>query len=528
MIWSNIASSTRIDLSYPSHFFANAANLLAYEGDNSSIRQISIEYIDTKDLHISSDSSAAGKLFTEHLVHEAKEEGAGAADCAIEGKVDILMPWGASGWARYVDGRNEFVQVEALINGVVIGKALARDSRQDDDDDDSERKPCGFTFQFEKLVPADVDLTIRAVHSNRATILFCGRPIGIEGYVDSVAKWGASGWARMVRNIDGALRVEARRGDRVIASAIANQLREDVLASGRGTGRYGFTLKFAPPLPAGAAPDFFAIGNGETLRLSGSKTSVLEIAPETTSPEAAPVAKMETSSTPSLDIEGSVDTVTRWFASGWVWSPSAPKQSLEVDAFLNGEVISRATANQFRPDLARHKKGSGHCGFVMSFSCPLENETPPIFRVVGPEGPVIISNPNKIVVTDKGPAAAAPEEKAAPAPAPPAPPPLAVIEGHVDDMTRQGASGWAWFPAAPEQTVQVEAMLDGKVIGRALANQLRPDLAQHGKGTGLYGYTIEFSEPVSGATAPEIRALPALGACCSTTRLCRPSRARIL
>jgi len=30
--------------------------------------------------------------------------------------------------------------------------------------------------------------------------------------------------------------------------------------------------------------------------------------------------------------------------------------------------------------------------------------------------------------------------------------------GHVDSLTRHGASGWAWSPAAPDMAVLVEAL----------------------------------------------------------------------
>ncbi|MBB4198752.1 glycosyltransferase involved in cell wall biosynthesis [Rhodoblastus sphagnicola] len=422
------------------------------------------------------------------------------SDPQIEGAIDFLTPWGVSGWARCAHIGAEAARIEVILNGVVICEGLARAPRPDLQFHAASAN-CGFSLRFEKLLPTDVALTIRAVSSTTTKILYNGKPENVEGYVDSVEKWGASGWAWSPRNASAPLKVEARVAERVVATAVANQYRDDIRQSGRGAGYSGFTLKFDPPLSSGDAPEFFATWNTETVRLAAADLTGPVIATPTQKVET------ETRSTLSLDIEGSVDVVTCWLASGWVWRPSAPDQALEVEAILSGKVIGQTVADQPRPDLAEHGKGTGRYGFVLSFSSPLQDETPPVFRVVGPEGAVVIANTNKVQLSHDRPVEESPGEEAQPD----TPTLLPVVEGHVDHMTRREAVGWAWFPSAPEQTAQVEVILDGKVIGRALADQPRPDLAQHGKGTGLYGFDIKFDEAVTGAETPEFRALPSLG-----------------
>lgn len=419
----------------------------------------------------------------------------------IEGHVDIVTPWGASGWARFADDRDEFVRIEVALNGVVISEALARDLRCVPDDSDSKRKFCGFTFQFKSRLPADVELTIRAVGTHGAAILFIGKPVGIEGYVDSVSKLAATGWAWTQLGVGRQLIIEARLGGRVIASAIANQFREDVKVSGRGSRYCGFTLQFAPQLSDGDKPEFFAIGTAGTLRLASAEMVASEVAASVQDTSAALVATTETASTPSHDIEGSVDLITRWFASGWAWRPSTPERPLEVEAMLDGKAIGRVTADQFRPDLVEYGKGTGRHGFVLNFSSPLEDDAVPTIRVKEGKASIEIPNHAEGIAEVMKPATALEEEPtSAPTFSPPA------VEGHIDHMTRRDAEGWAWFPSAPELTVQIDAVLDGKVIGRALANQLRPELAWHGIGTGRYGFSIDFNEPVMGARAPEFQA----------------------
>ena len=85
------------------------------------------------------------------------------------------------------------------------------------------------------------------------------------------------------------------------------------------------------------------------------------------------------------------------------------------------------------------------------------------------------------------------------------PPPT--VEGYVDSVTRQGASGWAWVPSFPGAAVQVEAVLKGRVIGRATAGQMRPDLLEHGVGTGRYGFELFFEETIIGDEAPMFQVL---------------------
>ena len=135
-----------------------------------------------------------------------------------------------------------------------------------------------------------------------------------EGFVDSVANWGAFGWAWMRTDIGSPPRVEARLGDHVIGAAIANQLREDLREIGCGAGYCGFTMKFDHPLSPGDVPDFFAVGGAETLRLNSADVVALEAAADTRGPEAAPVAQIREGSTLSLDIEGSIDMVTNMLA----------------------------------------------------------------------------------------------------------------------------------------------------------------------------------------------------------------------
>jgi hypothetical protein len=71
-----------------------------------------------------------------------------------------------------------------------------------------------------------------------------------------------------------------------------------------------------------------------------------------------------------------------------------------------------------------------------------------------------------------------------------------LVEGWLDvaDMTR--VSGWVWAPESPATRVRVSISVDGELVGKQLAYELRSDLRSLGKGDGAYGFT--FSLPQDG------------------------------
>jgi glycosyltransferase involved in cell wall biosynthesis len=200
---------------------------------------------------------------------------------------------------------------------------------------------------------------------------------------------------------------------------------------------------------------------------------------ETRSPMADAAERSSAASEGAINkIQGAVDSLTRWGATGWAWMPAAPDQAVPIDAVLDGKVIGRAVANQMRRDLARRVKGSGKYGFTLSFERAVTGDNAPELRALGPEGATVLSGAR-----------------------------LSSVEGHVETLTSRWASGWAWMPSAPEISVQIEAIVDGNVVGRAVANAMRKDIASSGRGSGRYGFRVVFDEPIAGDSVPVLRAL---------------------
>ena len=70
-----------------------------------------------------------------------------------------------------------------------------------------------------------------------------------------------------------------------------------------------------------------------------------------------------------------------------------------------------------------------------------------------------------------------------------------MIRGSVDVVTSTEMRGWAYCPGE-HGSVRVQAVLDHEVVGEAIADMLRPDLAAAGLGDGKSGYQIKLFRPI--------------------------------
>lgn len=81
------------------------------------------------------------------------------------------------------------------------------------------------------------------------------------------------------------------------------------------------------------------------------------------------------------------------------------------------------------------------------------------------------------------------------------------IRGSVDSLSVEGASGWAL--GRDDCPLVVQALLDGRVIGEALAEQDRPDLLSAGLGNGKCGFALGFyGAPLDAALLPFVSFRP--------------------
>jgi hypothetical protein len=319
------------------------------------------------------------------------------------------------------------------------------------------------------------------------------------GYVERLTAYDARGWAWAASAPDSIQQVEAVLEGRVIGRATTGIMRADLRARNFGNGAHGFEMVFDEPLSGSNIPYLQIIIAGQPIRLPGAYKIIMSDGIEPAAGE--PLASADLVSGASLKFQGYVESMTRWDASGWAWSPESPNSAVQVEARLHGKLIGHATADRLRPDLEEQKYGTGHHGFEIRFEREVIGERPPDIVVIGSNGVTRLPGGDKLPALGTSPVP--PFLNTQPTDAGSKGELLASVTGYVESVSRRGARGWAWSPADPDAVLQIEAIFDGRVIGRATADRMRPDLLKRNYGTGRYGFAMSFDEPATGDRAPE-------------------------
>jgi hypothetical protein len=71
------------------------------------------------------------------------------------------------------------------------------------------------------------------------------------------------------------------------------------------------------------------------------------------------------------------------------------------------------------------------------------------------------------------------------------------LEGHLDEIQRGLLRGWAFDPAMPDARISLLITADGVLLGRVLANRLRPHLHATGQTDGRHGFELSVDPPLS-------------------------------
>lgn len=79
-----------------------------------------------------------------------------------------------------------------------------------------------------------------------------------------------------------------------------------------------------------------------------------------------------------------------------------------------------------------------------------------------------------------------------------------MIRGSVDVVSTKHAAGWL-YTNSQKDPLGVEAVLDHQVIGKAVANLPRPDLASAGLGDGKCGFELPFSKEIDPLYLPFVQ-----------------------
>jgi SAM-dependent methyltransferase len=79
-----------------------------------------------------------------------------------------------------------------------------------------------------------------------------------------------------------------------------------------------------------------------------------------------------------------------------------------------------------------------------------------------------------------------------------------MIEGNIDRLDRHGIAGWAYDSSRPDQPIIVSIFVNGQLLSKVEADDLRSDLVAAGKGNGRHAFRLPFTEEIDAALLPHV------------------------
>ena len=188
---------------------------------------------------------------------------------APEGHVDGCRDGLIHGWARWPDGRRMRVVVELVVDGTVVGEALAMHHRGDLADAGLADPACGFALAagaafrdswpggaFEAIVRVQGGATLPggALSLDESMLQDGGTPeaavwpplmwridtAGAEGYIDRFGADGITGWIHRTNEPSPPVPLAISEAGALLTTVTANIWRPDLAAARQGDGRWGF------------------------------------------------------------------------------------------------------------------------------------------------------------------------------------------------------------------------------------------------------------------------------------------------
>lgn len=154
---------------------------------------------------------------------------------------------------------------------------------------------------------------------------------------------------------------------------------------------------------------------------------------------------------------------------GWAYLPEEPHRRLLLSVEVDGQPVAAGVAHLDRQDVAQGGHGDGQCGFRIPIH--MEPGTPFLVRDAT-SGTVLFTQAD--LPEQARPQAADPSH----------------IRGHVDAVLGTTIKGWCWHPHDPGRALQVRALVDGREVACADADEARGDLVNAGIGDGRHAFSL--------------------------------------
>ena len=246
-------------------------------------------------------------------------------------------------------------------------------------------------------------------------------------------------------------------GERKVAQGLADIWREDLLDAGQGDGRHGFSLTLDPALFDGEEHCLIVRFDHRPCELKPITVKI----PQHASAHAT---------TPRPDSAEAVSGMARPIADGEA-----------VNSPIANGIGTRTSDTEERPESRGGANDSVLSGSRME-AMPNTESLESRDRANASRSTILTkSSARRLAVDESRDSASA-------------------ARGHIDSVTDTQIRGWAWIPTAVEKSLVISVHIDGRVDRKVKANRFRQDLFAASIGTGKYGFSIRFEEPVNWAS----------------------------
>lgn len=312
-----------------------------------------------------------------------------------------------------------------------------------------------------------------------------------RGRVERVHDGIVSGWVWQPQMPDHRVRVQALVDGEAVAEGLANLERRSLASAGIGDGRHGFEISL---------PERLARRGGH--RLCVQPEGAVALAPATgfeAIVERAPALWRDVGFAVEGFVIGRVEQVRNGVILGWVWDPD-DGGGVPVRVFLDGEDVGGCVA-----DLPRHSPADvdacdGRYSFRFLLPARLADGGVHALRV---EAHGIALAPaasfttwtarEEPRLTVESPGIGEPARASTEEPVLDGAERVCEVVGRVEQASDGIVSGWAYRPGAPAWRVWVDVTIDGRQVGKGVADLDRATLATAGIGDGRHGF--RFSVP---------------------------------
>lgn len=426
----------------------------------------------------------------------------------FRGHLDEVDVVGVRGWAQDPKCPTERVTVEILIDGNVIGMAVADQYRADLEKDGIGDGNHGFAWNFPPgQVPAGphiVQARVNMSHILEATaevekpfvfpepsapsdeqssqqenIAFAEGDIGLVEFIDAS---GIRGWlseAVYSRSAEVEILID---GD-VVGSAVASEPRTDLHEGDAEAKAYEFSWSFPQHLLDGN-PHRYVVRikqNGKLLTLPPGFESAVSLTISTDAIAEMPVPSGVEGVVDSIESEGSVHVV-----NGWVLDHRDLTKPVELGIYLDGQLVVRGRAESYRHDIYTRYGGHGFYGFKFRLNRQIDKRDFEKLQVrVLPDDLPLAFLPE---IDDKLPNAKPPRQGSA-------------QKGHLDRANREAIQGWAIDESDLAKPQVVDIAVNSVVIRTTIAGQPRSDIERlypGVKGHGGFGCQLPQGISLSG------------------------------